>query len=239
MERLVQSADRAALSRERQTTRFPYHAYAAQQDSGTIVVPNRSDYGEITYRDWFSAGGFESGYIAPDPFESESGVFDRLVRHSDAARSHHTGQLATVFRAARELSHGVETPIIYAPHDPHTMYYGAQYLLKTSDGAVNWKVISPDLTSSALHPAEVKKAAGGGHERIQRRKNSTIRMVKTAMIKTLHSLLATARFNSIAPSPVEAGMIWVGTSNGLVQLFRAGSWRDVTPADLPKGSDVN
>jgi len=42
------------------------------------------------------------------------------------------------------------------------MYYGAQYLLKTSDGAVNWEVISPDLTSSALHPAEVKKAAGGG-----------------------------------------------------------------------------
>jgi len=38
------------------------------------------------------------------------------------------------------------------------MYYGAQYLLKTSDGAVNWEVISPDLTSSALHTAEGEEA---------------------------------------------------------------------------------
>ena len=33
-------------------------------------------------------------------------------------------------------------------------------------------------------------------------------------------------------------MIWVGTSNGLVHLFRAGTWNDVSPPDLPKGSDV-
>jgi len=85
---------------------FPYHAYAAQQDSGTIVVPNRSDYGEITYRDWFSAGGFESGYIAPDPLNPNLvysiGWFGTVMRLDRT-----TGQLATVFRAARELSHGV------------------------------------------------------------------------------------------------------------------------------------
>jgi hypothetical protein len=37
---------------------------------------------------------------------------------------------------------------------------------------------------------------------------------------------------------MEAGMIWVGTSNGLVQLSRGGNWQDVTPPGLPKGSDI-
>ncbi|PYU61348.1 MAG: glycoside hydrolase, partial [Acidobacteria bacterium] len=46
---------------------FPYVAYAPQQDSGTAAVPSRSDYGEISFRDWFSIGGFEFCYIAPDP----------------------------------------------------------------------------------------------------------------------------------------------------------------------------
>jgi len=74
---------------------FPFHAYAAQQDSGTIVVPNRSDYGQITYRDWFSSGGFESGYIAPDPVHANLvysiGWFGTVLRLDRL-----TGQIATV-----------------------------------------------------------------------------------------------------------------------------------------------
>ena len=46
---------------------FPYRVYAAQQDSGTVAVPSRSDFGEISFRDWSPIGGFEFGFIAPDP----------------------------------------------------------------------------------------------------------------------------------------------------------------------------
>ena len=46
---------------------FPYNVYGAQQDSGTAAVPSRSDYGEITYREWAPVGGFEFAYIVPDP----------------------------------------------------------------------------------------------------------------------------------------------------------------------------
>src|SRR5260370_24699632 len=46
---------------------FPYRLYAAQQDSGSVAVLSRSDFGMITYRDWSSTGAFESCYIAPDP----------------------------------------------------------------------------------------------------------------------------------------------------------------------------
>ena len=40
---------------------FPYHVYGAQQDSGAAAVPNRTDHGQITARDWFMVGGGESG----------------------------------------------------------------------------------------------------------------------------------------------------------------------------------
>ena len=39
---------------------FPYRLYAAQQDSGSVAVLSRSDFGQITYRDWFSTGAFEN-----------------------------------------------------------------------------------------------------------------------------------------------------------------------------------
>jgi hypothetical protein len=47
--------------------RFPYVVYGTQQDSGSAAVPSRTDHGQITPRDWFPAGGSESGYMAPDP----------------------------------------------------------------------------------------------------------------------------------------------------------------------------
>jgi photosystem II stability/assembly factor-like uncharacterized protein len=210
---------------------FPYHAYAAQQDSGTIVVPNRSDYGQITYRDWFSTGGFESGYIAPDPLNPNLiysiGWFGTVFRLDRT-----TGQIATVFVPPASYQTVWETPLVYDPRDPHTLYYGSQYLLKTSNGAVSWDVISQDLSSSPQHPAEAKKPAAG-HEPDPEDEQFTDENDKDAA-----QFARNGSIHTIAPSPIESGLIWVGTSNGLVHLFRAGTWNDVSPPDLPKGSDV-
>ncbi len=210
---------------------FPYHAYAAQQDSGTIVVPNRSDYGQITYRDWFSTGGFESGYIAPDPLDPNLiysiGWFGTVFRLDRT-----TGQIATVFVPPANYQTVWETPLVYDPRDPHTLYYGSQYLLKTSNGAVTWDVISQDLSSSPQHPAEAKKPAAG-HEPDPEDEQFT-----DANDKDAAQFARNGSIHTIAPSPIESGLIWVGTSNGLVHLFRAGTWNDVSPPDLPKGSDV-
>ena len=75
---------------------FPYVSYAPQQDSGTAAVPSRSDYGEISYRDWFSIGGFEFCYIAPDPLNPNivysGGWYGSVVRFDKT-----TGQYAHVF----------------------------------------------------------------------------------------------------------------------------------------------
>ena len=47
--------------------RFPYWVYSGQQDSGTVGIASRSDYGQLTYRDWNPVGGDERGYDIPDP----------------------------------------------------------------------------------------------------------------------------------------------------------------------------
>ena len=211
---------------------FPYHAYAAQQDSGTIVVPNRSDYGEITYRDWFSSGGFESGYIAPDPLNEHVlytiGWFGTVLRMDRT-----TGQIATVYVPPDGSRTVWETPVVYSRRDPHTLYYGTQYLLKTSNGAQTWEKVSDDLSASPQHPSEVKKP-GGGHEPDPDTEEFTGEDDNDAEAQAPRA----GAIHTIAPSPVEDGMVWVGTSNGLVQLQRNGNWQDVTPPDLPKGSDV-
>ena len=52
--------------------RFPYWVTGAQQDSGAVGTPSRSNHSEISNRDWegLCAGG-EAGYTAPDPLHPE------------------------------------------------------------------------------------------------------------------------------------------------------------------------
>ncbi len=74
---------------------FPYHAYGAQQDNSTVRIATRSDDGSIGERDWYDVGGGESGWLAPDPKDSEivyAGSYDGLLTRYD----HRTGQLRNV-----------------------------------------------------------------------------------------------------------------------------------------------
>lgn len=132
---------------------FPYRLYAAQQDSGSVAVVSRSDFGRITYRDWYSTGAFESGYIAPDPLNSNLiysvGWYGSVFRLDRT-----TGQIATLFAPGAQYRYTWETPLVFSPVDPKTMYLGMQYVLKTSDGAQTWQQISPDLTSKNPTPQD-------------------------------------------------------------------------------------
>jgi photosystem II stability/assembly factor-like uncharacterized protein len=204
---------------------FPYHAYAAQQDSGTVVVPSRTDFGEITYRDWYSAGGFESGYIAPDPLNSNFvysigwyGIVLRLDRS--------TGQVASVYVPPANYRTAWETPLVFSPHDPHALYYGTQYVLKTTDGAVTWKVVSPDLSGEAERPADAKKPSGA-NEPEQEERNEAQSGGPAAVL-------------TIAPSPLNDSEIWAGTSTGAIHHTRdaGATWQNVSPSGLPAKSRV-
>jgi photosystem II stability/assembly factor-like uncharacterized protein len=215
---------------------FPYRLYAAQQDSGSVVVTSRSDFGIITYRDWFSSGSFESSFIAPDPLNPDRiyslGWYGNIIRMDRA-----TGQTATLFVAPSNYRTSWETPITFSPRDPHTLFFGAQFVLKTTDGGLTWKEISPDLTTRPANAPQPPKSADGGHI------PSKDHLEASGMFEESDSELQSGNrgyIQSIAPSSLDAGLIWAGTSTGFIQVTRDGAnWSNVSPPGLPPRATIN
>ncbi len=208
--------------------RFPYWVYGAQQDSGTAGVASRGNYGAVTPRDWQTVGGGESGYIVPDPTDpdviyggSTYGDLFRFVRS--------TGQVQDITpwpeaafgapRAGLKYRFDWTAPLVFSPQDPHTLYYGAQAVLKTTDGGMSWTAISPDLARAERHGTP----AGG------------------AMVDALAPIEAYGVVYTLASSPVAKGLIWAGTDDGLIHLTRdeGAHWQDVTPPSLQPWSKVS
>ncbi len=205
---------------------FPYHLYASQQDSGSIVVPNRSDFGLITYRDWYSSGSFESAHIAPDPNNPNTvfslGWFGTVYRLDRS-----TGQIATVFISPSNYRTAWEAPLVFSPRDSNALYFGSQFVLKSSDHGLTWKEISPDLTQKPGNPEDEKKPAPSSGNVPRNEEEEYAQAARRGVIQT------------IAPSPLETDTIWAGTSLGAIFLTRNGSaWQDVTPAGFSQKSFV-
>src|SRR6185369_339758 len=114
------------------------------------------------------------------------------------------------------------TPLVFSPTDPKTLYVGMQHVLKTNDGAVTWTEISPDLTAKSA-------AKKSHHADVNEEEDDKPQAPVNGVIQT------------IAPSAAKAGVIWVGTSTGLVQLTRdAGkSWQNVTPPGVPERGEMS
>ena len=197
--------------------RFPYRVYGAQQDSGTAAVASRSDYGQITFRDWSPIGGEESGYIVVDRTNPDivygGGPFGVLRRFNwTTAQSLDISPAAIPFNGSK-LRFTWTSPVVDSPQNPRVLYFGAQFLLRTEDAGQSWQAISPDLTLRSPAPANITPKPGevGG-------------VVYT-----------------IAPSPARAGEIWAGTDNGLIQLTldEGAHWSNVTPPGVEDWSQIS
>ncbi|MFZ0232745.1 MAG: hypothetical protein WA306_18860 [Candidatus Acidiferrales bacterium] len=206
--------------------RFPYRVYGSQQDSGTAAVSSRSDYGQITFRDWSPVGGEESGYIVVDRSDNDfvygGGPFGALRRFNWT-----TGQSFDISPGAmrvdnERLRFTWTSPLVDSPQNPHVLYLGAQFVLRSSDRGQSWQAISPDLTvkSGGAAAAGASNAASNGTPK----KEEPRGVVYT-----------------IAPSPLQAGEIWAGTDNGLIQLTRddGAHWSNVTPPDVAEWSQIS
>ncbi len=208
---------------------FPYHVYGAQQDIGSIAVPNRTDHGQITGRDWYMVGGGESGWIVPDPHDPNilyaSGVYGSVVRwdRRTSLSQDITPWPMPNFGSEINLRKYRDpwTPVlVLSPADKTSLYLGTQYVMKTTDGGLHWKQISPDLTGTAAN------AAG--------EKASTPTTVQNARERGYGVVF------SIAPSPLKADQVWAGSDTGLLYLTRDGgkNWSDVTPKGLSDWSKI-
>jgi photosystem II stability/assembly factor-like uncharacterized protein len=202
---------------------FPYWIYGAQQDSGSVAVASRTEYRKINFRGWRPIGtGGESQYIAPDPLHSGR-LFGGSFGASVSKFEMETGQDQSIpptlahpgnFRSTWTL------PLVFSPSNPHALYYGSQQLFVTRDDGASWEIASPDLTREdpGVPPnLDSVTAADGAAEK------------RRGVIYT------------IAPSPLEANLIWIGTDDGLIQVTRdAGkTWTNVTPAGLAAWSKIS
>jgi len=198
--------------------RFPYWVYGAQQESGSVATQSRSDYGEITFRDWHLIGIFEYGYIAVDPLDPNILYGDWLTRTKQDI-----GEYAKVTPEAirrGEYRYARSLPVVFSPLEPHTLYFAANMLFKTTDAGNSWQVVSPDLTRESYEiPANLGVFAASDPEKGKHR----------------------GVIYAVAPSFKEASTIWAGTDDGLIHITRDGgkSWQNVTPPQLKPWSKVS
>jgi photosystem II stability/assembly factor-like uncharacterized protein len=199
-------------------SRFPYWVYGAQQDSGAAATPSRSHYRGLNFHDWrpMEAGG-ESDYVAPDPVNPEI-IYGGSVARQDF-HNEEVQQIPPTLMYPGEYRRTWTLPLVFSEIEPHVLYFSAQVLFRTADGGSSWQKISPDLTREDPGvPANLDAATAA----------DAPASVRRGVIYT------------IAPSPVRAGEIWVGTDDGLVQLTRdeGKTWKNVTPRELTPWSKV-
>jgi len=199
--------------------RFPYWVTGAQQDSGAVGTPSRSRHSEISNRDWegLCAGG-EAGYTAPDPLHPEL-LFGGTVSRCNVL----TGETKNVSpeRGATpgQYRHAWTQPLVFSQADSHALYYANQFLYKTTNGGESWTQLSQDLTREDPGvPPNLNEAAAADAPADKRR----------GVIYT------------IAPSPLHASTIWIGTDDGLIQLTNddGKTWQNVTPPTMTSWSKV-
>jgi photosystem II stability/assembly factor-like uncharacterized protein len=204
--------------------RFPYWLYSGQQDNSTVAIPSATDGGGIPNEAMMIVGGGESAHIALDPaapryiygtgYHGQLDEYDLSNRFIRDVRPYPTVGLAEPSDRMK-YRFNWSTPVITSPHDRQTLYYGGNVLFRSADRGQSWTVVSPDLTRND------KSRQGLGGEPI------TNEGAGGEVYGTIYY---------ITESPLEKGVLWVGTDDGLVQLSRDGgtTWNNVTPRDLPE-----
>jgi photosystem II stability/assembly factor-like uncharacterized protein len=211
-------------------TSTPYRVMGSLQDFGTASGPSNSLHsGGILSSDWHKVGGGEAGHVVTDASDPDivwAGEYLGIITRYD----HRTGEAPHVGiypdngsgHGAVDLRYRFQwtAPIVISPHDPKVVYHAANVLFKTSDGGQSWQAISPDLTRDD----ETRQAWAGGPITGD---NTGVEFYCTIF--------------AVAESPIEAGLIWTGSDDGLVHLSGDGgqNWSNVTPAGIPEWGTVS
>lgn len=202
---------------------WPYRIYGGQQDNTSVVISSIGlGRGGISQEHWnYSAGG-ESAFLAFDPDDpryvlggSYQGTIEVLDMKTQGSTNIMAAPIQYLGMDAKDMKYRFNwnAPIIWSQHEPNTFYHGAQVLLKTQDWGKTWTEVSPDLTRNE----KAKQGKGG------------VPYTNEAVGAENYGTLA-----YVIESPHEAGVIWTGSDDGLVQLTRDNgkTWTNVTPKGL-------
>ncbi len=208
---------------------FPFRLLGGQQDNSALRIRHRSSGRGIGPRDWEPTAGGESGHIAAHPEKPDvvfGGSYGGFLMRAD----HETEEVRAINVWPDDpMGHGAEDsryrfqwnfPIFFSPHPPHALYAAGNALFRSTDEGGSWEAISPDLTRND----RTKMGPSGGPIT---KDNTSVEYYGTIF--------------AAAESPLQAGVLWTGSDDGLIQLSRDGgqSWEDVTPPQMPEWILVN
>jgi len=209
---------------------IPYHIMGNRQDGTSYHTAAISMQGSIPIGLWRQIGGCESGFAQPDPFDHTiiwSGCYDGGLDVTDTK----TG-LSHDVRVWPETSYGwapVDVkyrwhwnfPMTLSVHERGAVYVGSQFVHKTTDKGMSWKIISPDLTTN--EKSHQQSSGGINADNLMTFDGSTL--------------------FAIAESPLKKGLLWTGSNDGMVHITKDDGlhWENVTHRDpeFPKWGTIS
>lgn len=190
----------------------PYNIMGGLQDNGSWIAPSAAP-GGVGNANWTALNGGDGFWVQPDPTdpdivyaESQGGNVNRINVKSVKAIGIKPQQVA----GDEKLRWNWNTPIVFGAAGKHNLYMGAQYLYKSTDQGRNWTKISPDLTTNDKKKQQQENSGGLSADNTSAENHCTI--------------------FTIAESPLDENLIWVGTDDGNLQYTTdAGkSWTNVS-----------
>lgn len=208
---------------------FPYRIYAAQQDNSTIRIAHRSEGRSINEEDWEETAGGESAHIAVDPTNDEivyggsyGGFLTRVNHEKGTTRGINVWPDNPMGHGAEDMKYRFQWnfPIIFSKHNPKKLYTFSNHVHLTTTEGATWETISPDLTRNDA----TKLGVSGG-----------------PITKDNTGVEYYATIFAANESPLQEGLIWVGSDDGLIHLTQDGgkNWENVTPKNMPEWMMIN
>ncbi|MGJ8662118.1 MAG: WD40/YVTN/BNR-like repeat-containing protein [Marinicella sp.] len=190
---------------------WPYHVYGGLQDNGSWEGPSRAP-GGIKPGDWTSIGMGDGFWAFVDKQDANT-IYSEYQGGKLMRLNRNIGEIKNIPPVAKEgeekLRFNWNTPLLVSESNVGTLYYGSQYLHKSTDQGDSWQTISPDLTTD--DPKRQRQASTGG---------ITIDNSTAENNATIYT---------IAESSLDGELLWVGSDDGVIHVSQNGgkSWQNV------------
>jgi photosystem II stability/assembly factor-like uncharacterized protein len=195
----------------------PYNVYGGLQDNGSWWAPSSSP-GGIQARHWNSVGMGDGFRVYRHPTKSniiysEMQGAENIWRYDTEKKQYKIVKPYPV-EGEPKLRFNWNTPIQVSAHQPDRLYVGSQFLHRSEDMGETWVKISPDLTTNDPKKQQQENSGGLSMDNSGAENHCTI--------------------FSVAESPLDQNIIWVGTDDGNVQVTTDGgkTWTN-TVANVP------
>jgi len=200
----------------------PYNIYGGLQDNGSWYGPSSSP-GGINARDWNSIGPGDGFRVLKHP--TKNIIYSEMQGAQNVWRFDVDKQLIKTIQPLpkegdAKLRFNWNGPMAISAHQPDRFYMGSQFLHKSEDMGNSWTIISPDLTTNDPKKQQQEDSGGLSMDNSGAENHTTI--------------------FTIAESPLDENVIWVGTDDGNVQVTTNGGkkWTNTSEniSGLPKNT---